>query len=69
MQKKVKKEAFLGQAQFCKQLIDRLVNDIECETIAESKPEVYSLNNRSRFQDDIRRIRRELNDLSHMFKW
>jgi len=50
------------QLRFCSELMERLKNDIDNSTLIAS----YGLEKATRFRADIRRLRRELQDLSNM---
>lgn len=52
-----------NQNKFCKQLADRLYVDTDNFTFLKSP------DNHTRIQNDIVRLRRELNVLSQMFEW
>lgn len=66
---KINKNEFKKQASFINELTVRLVRDIESEVAAVDDDKVYTLNNRTRMQNDIVRIRRELMELSKMLDW
>lgn len=50
------------QLLFCSELMERLKRDIDNSTLIAS----YGLEGATRFRSDIRRLRRELQDLSNM---
>lgn len=52
-------KAIKRQASFCADLMDRLVVDLD----EDDEPHF------SRYREDIKRIRRELTDLSHKMEW
>lgn len=73
MKEEINPKVFSKQIEFISDLTKRLKNDIDCEVDYElsfdSNSKVHTLHNHSRIQDDIKRIRRELMDLSNMLNW